>query len=78
MATTATSNPSMEALLVAARALAQCGHDQAHMDEEGYFCTCSSCGATTGDVSAWHAGRPAVWEPTDLVAAVIAALPPGQ
>lgn len=72
MATTETPNPGMEALLAAARALAQCEHHMSSLDEEGYFHTCHECGATRGT------GHSAAWEPTDLVAAVIAALPPGQ
>lgn len=35
MATTETPNPGIEALLAAARALAECEHDMAFRDEEG-------------------------------------------
>lgn len=72
MATPTAPNPGTEALIAAARALAQCEHDMTYRDEDGHFYFCSSCGAIR------HMGSSAAWEPTDLVAAVIAALPPGQ
>lgn len=69
MANTATPNPSMEALLVAARALAQCEHDMTYRDEDGSIYTCPERepGRTLQELRDWLGYAPATRESQVLV-----------